>query len=203
MTRRFTGDQILIATHNSGKLEEMVQLFAPFNIKVVGAAEINLPEPEETENTFVGNARIKALAAVKASGMPALSDDSGIEVAALNGNPGVYTADWAETPNGRNFLMAMERTHVELEAINATHPRLARFCSTLVLAWPDDHEEVFEGTVEGTLVWPVRGVLGHGYDPMFQPIGHNRTFAEMTPDEKNSISHRADSFKKLIARCFG
>lgn len=203
MTRRFTGDQILIATHNSGKLEEMVQLFAPFNIKVVGAAEINLPEPEETENTFVGNARIKALAAVKASGMPALSDDSGIEVTALNGNPGVYTADWAETPNGRNFLMAMERTHVELEAINATHPRLARFCSTLVLAWPDDHEEVFEGTVEGTLVWPVRGVLGHGYDPMFQPIGHNRTFAEMTPDEKNSISHRADSFKKLIAGCFG
>ncbi|HAB37876.1 MAG TPA: non-canonical purine NTP pyrophosphatase, RdgB/HAM1 family [Rhodobacteraceae bacterium] len=203
MTRRFTGDQILIATHNSGKLEEMVQLFAPFNIKVVGAAEINLPEPEETENTFVGNARIKALAAVKASGMPALSDDSGIEVAALNGNPGVYTADWAETPNGRNFLMAMERTHVELEAINATHPRLARFCSTLVLAWPDDHEEVFEGTVEGTLVWPVRGALGHGYDPMFQPIGHNRTFAEMTPDEKNSISHRADSFKKLIAGCFG
>jgi XTP/dITP diphosphohydrolase len=99
--------------------------------------------------------------------------------------------------------MAMERTHVELEAINATHPRLARFCSTLVLAWPDDHEEVFEGTVEGTLVWPVRGVLGHGYDPMFQPIGHNRTFAEMTPDEKNSISHRADSFKKLIAGCFG
>ena len=203
MTRRFTGDQILIATHNSGKLEEMVQLFAPFNIKVVGAAEINLPEPEETENTFVGNARIKALAAVKASGMPALSDDSGIEVAALNGNPGVYTADWAETPNGRNFLMAMERTHVELEAINATHPRLARFCSTLVLAWPDDHEEVFEGTVEGTLVCPVRGALGHGYDPMFQPIGHNRTFAEMTPDEKNSISHRADSFKKLIAGCFG
>ena len=203
MTRRFTGDQILIATHNSGKLEEMVQLFAPFNIKVVGAAEINLPEPEETENTFVGNARIKALAAVKASGMPALSDDSGIEVAALNGNPGVYTADWAETPNGRNFLMAMERTHVELEAINATHPRLARFFSTLVLAWPDDHEEVFEGTVEGTLVWPVRGALGHGYDPMFQPIGHNRTFAEMTPDEKNSISHRADSFKKLIAGCFG
>mgnify|MGYP001417474459 FL=1 len=203
MTRRFTGDQILIATHNSGKLEEMVQIFAPFNIKVVGAAEINLPEPEETENTFVGNARIKALAAVKASGMPALSDDSGIEVAALNGNPGVYTADWAETPNGRNFLMAMERTHVELEAINATHPRLARFCSTLVLAWPDDHEEVFEGTVEGTLVWPVRGALGHGYDPMFQPIGHNRTFAEMTPDEKNSISHRADSFKKLIAGCFG
>ena len=203
MTRRFTGHQILIATHNSGKLEEMVQLFAPFNIKVVGAAEINLPGPEETENTFVGNALIKALAAVKASGMPALSDDSGIEVAALNGNPGVYTADWAETPNGRNFLMAMERTHVELEAINATHPRLARFCSTLVLAWPDDHEEVFEGTVEGTLVWPVRGALGHGYDPMFQPIGHNRTFAEMTPDEKNSISHRADSFKKLIAGCFG
>lgn len=203
MTRRFDGDRILVATHNAGKLEEMTELFAPFGVTVVGAAEMNLPEPEETETTFEGNARIKAVAAVKATGMPALSDDSGIEVAALDGRPGVYTADWAETPNGRDFMMAMERTHSELEAVNAAHPRQARFCSTLVLAWPDGHEEIFEGTVDGTLVWPVRGALGHGYDPMFQPVGHDRTFAEMTHDEKNAISHRADSFKKLIAGCFG
>lgn len=203
MTRRFDGDQILVATHNAGKLEEMTELFAPYGVRVIGAAEMNLPEPDETETTFAGNARIKALAAVQATGLPALSDDSGIEVAALGGRPGVYTADWAETPTGRDFMMAMERTHSELEAINAQQPRYARFCSTLVLAWPDGHEEIFEGTVEGTLVWPVRGTLGHGYDPMFQPLGHDRTFAEMTHDEKNAISHRADSFKKLIAGCFG
>ncbi len=203
MTRRFDGDQILIATHNAGKLEEMTELFAPYGVRVIGAAEMNLPEPDETETTFAGNARIKALAAVQATGLSALSDDSGIEVAALGGRPGVYTADWAETPTGRDFMMAMERTHSELEAINAQQPRYARFCSTLVLAWPDGHEEIFEGTVEGALVWPVRGTLGHGYDPMFQPLGHDRTFAEMTHDEKNVISHRADSFKKLIAGCFG
>lgn len=203
MTRRFDGDRILVATHNAGKLEEMTELFAPFGVKVVGAAEMNLPEPEETETTFVGNARIKARAAVQATGLPALSDDSGIEVAALDGRPGVYTADWAETPNGRDFMMAMERTHSELEAVGAAQPRNARFCSTLVLAWPDGHEEIFEGTVEGTLVWPVRGTLGHGYDPMFQPLGHDRTFAEMHHDEKNAISHRAESFQKLIVGCFG
>lgn len=203
MTRRFEGDRILVATHNAGKLEEMKELFAPYGVAVVGAAEMNLPEPEETETSFAGNARIKVRAAVAATGLPALSDDSGIEVAALDGRPGVYTADWAETPNGRDFMMAMERTHKELEAVNAAHPRHARFCSTLVLAWPDGHEEIFEGTVEGTLVWPVRGALGHGYDPMFQPLGHDRTFAEMTHDEKNAISHRADSFRKLIAGCFG
>jgi XTP/dITP diphosphohydrolase len=203
MTRRFDGDRILVATHNAGKLEEMTELFAPYSVKVIGAAEMNLSEPEETETSFVGNARIKALAAVRATGLPALSDDSGIEVAALDGRPGVYTADWAETPNGRDFMMAMERTHREMETMSAPHPRHARFCSTLVLAWPDGHDEVFEGTVEGTLVWPVRGTLGHGYDPMFQPTGHGRTFAEMSHAEKNAISHRAASFNKLIAGCFG
>lgn len=203
MTRRFDGDKILVATHNAGKLEEMEQLFAPYDVTVVGAAAMNLPEPEETETTFVGNARIKALAAVEATGLPALADDSGIEVAGLDGAPGVYTADWAETPNGRDFLMAMTRTHKELTDRNAPQPWHARFCSTLVLAWPDGHEEVFEGTVDGTLVWPIRGALGHGYDPMFQPIGHTHTFAEMAADEKNAISHRADSFAKLIAGCFG
>ena len=203
MTRRFDDTRILIATHNAGKLEEMEQLFSPFGVSVVGAAELGLPEPEETETTFVGNARIKAHAAVKATGLPALADDSGIEVDGLDGAPGVYTADWAETPNGRDFMMAMTRTHTELIQCATPQPWTARFCSTLVLAWPDGHDEVFAGTVSGTLVWPVRGALGHGYDPMFQPIGHSQTFAEMTADEKNAISHRADSFAKLIAGCFG
>ncbi|MEL7090502.1 MAG: RdgB/HAM1 family non-canonical purine NTP pyrophosphatase [Pseudomonadota bacterium] len=203
MTRRFTGDRILVATHNAGKLEEMEQLFAPFGVTVIGAAEMDLPEPAETETTFIGNARIKARAAVVATGLPALADDSGIMVDGLDGAPGVYTADWAETPDGRDFLMAMTRTHRELLERDAPQPWTARFCSTLVLAWPDGHDEVFEGTAEGTLVWPIRGKLGHGYDPMFQPIGETRTFAEMSFDEKNAISHRADSFKKLIAGCFG
>ncbi len=202
MTRKFTGDQILIATHNAGKLKEMAELFAPFGVRVVGAAEMKLAEPEETEDNFIGNARIKAVAAVKATGLPALADDSGIEVKALDGAPGVYTADWSETPNGRDFVMAMTKTHNLLEEKNAPHPRRARFCATLVLAWPDGHEEIFEGRVNGTLVWPMRGEIGHGYDPMFQPDGYNQTFAEMSHDEKNKISHRADAFTKLTSACF-
>ena len=203
MTRRFDGKRILIATHNAGKLEEMQQLFAPHGVEVIGAAEMILPEPEETETTFVGNARIKARAAVDATGLPALADDSGIMVDALDGAPGVYTADWAETPDGRDFVMAMTKTHEKLEAVQATHPRTASFRATLVLAWPDGHEEIFEGRVDGTLVWPIRGRTGHGYDPMFQPDGYDITFAEMDPAEKNRISHRADAFAKLIAGCFG
>ncbi|GIT86316.1 RdgB/HAM1 family non-canonical purine NTP pyrophosphatase [Roseobacter sp. OBYS 0001] len=203
MTRKFDGTRILIATHNAGKLEEMQQLFAPYGVDVVGAAEMGLAEPEETETTFIGNARIKARAAVAATGLPALADDSGIEVEALNDAPGVYTADWAETPNGRDFIMAMTKTHTKLEEINAPHPRRARFRATLVLAWPDGHDEVFDGRVNGTLVWPIRGKTGHGYDPMFQPGGHDITFAEMDPEQKNRISHRADAFQKLIAGCFG
>lgn len=202
MTRKFTDKRILVATHNAGKLEEMTELFAPHGVTVVGAAEMGLTEPEETENTFVGNARIKAHAAVKGTGLPALSDDSGIEVEALGGAPGVYTADWAETPNGRDFFMAMTKTRDMLEKIKAAEPRYARFCATMVLAWPDGHDEVFEGYANGRLVWPLRGELGHGYDPMFQPDGETRTFAEMSHDEKNAISHRADVFKKLIAGCF-
>jgi len=202
VTRKFTEDRILFATHNAGKLEELNELFAPHGVKVVGAAEMNLPEPEETEDTFVGNARIKAHAAAKATGLPALSDDSGIQVEALDNAPGVYTADWAETPNGRDFLMAMTKTHNLLEEKSAPHPRRARFCATMVLAWPDGHDEVFEGRANGTLVWPLRGDLGHGYDPMFQPDGHSRTFAEMSHTEKNEISHRADVFAKLLKGCF-
>ena len=203
MTRKFTGDRLLVATHNKGKLEEIAHLLEPYGVSVIGAAEMNLPEPEETETTFVGNARIKAHAAAKATGLPALSDDSGIEVDALDGAPGVYTADWAETNTGRDFVMAMERTHRELEAKDAPHPRTARFCCTLVLAWPDGHDEVFPGTLEGTLVWPMRGEEGHGYDPIFQPNGYDITFGEMDRWEKNKISHRADAFAKFVAGCFG
>ncbi|WP_293450489.1 RdgB/HAM1 family non-canonical purine NTP pyrophosphatase [Planktotalea sp.] len=202
MSRKFTDSTLLIATHNAGKLDEMRELLTSFGVSIVGAAEKNLPEPDETESTFVGNARIKAHAAAKATGLPALSDDSGIEVEALDNEPGVNTADWAETPDGRDFEMAMTKTHDKLEAINATHPRRARFCSTLVLAWPDGHDEVFTGKVNGTLVWPMRGAQGHGYDPMFMPDGYDITFAEMDFTVKNTISHRADAFAKLVKGCF-
>jgi len=202
MSRKFEGERILIATHNAGKLEEMRQMFSPLGITVIGAAEMDLAEPDETEDTFIGNACIKARAAVAATGLPALADDSGIQVAALGNAPGVYTADWAETPNGRDFVMAMTKTHDLLEKANAPHPRAARFCTTLVLAWPDGHDEVVEGFVDGTFVWPMRGATGHGYDPIFQPKGETRTFAEMPAEDKNDMSHRADAFKKLLAKCF-
>ena len=200
--RRFEGDQLVVATHNEGKLEEMRDLLSPFGITLTSNADHNLPEPEETETTFVGNARIKAHAAAKATGLPALADDSGIEVDGLGGAPGVYTADWSETLNGRDFVMAMERTWAELEKIDAPFPRTARFCSTLVLAWPDGHDEVFPGIMDGQVVWPMRGDNGHGYDPIFQPNGLEITCGEMDRWEKNKISHRADAFRKLVAGCF-
>lgn len=202
MTRKFSGDRLLLATHNKGKLEEVAHLLEPYGVSVVGAAEMNLAEPEETEDTFVGNARIKAHAAAKASGLPALSDDSGIEIDALDGAPGVYTADWAETGNGRDFLMAMTRAHDALIARGAPQPWHARFCSTLVLAWPDGHDEVFEGHVKGTLVWPIRGADGFGYDPMFRPDGYDQTFGEMDRWEKNKISHRARAIDAFVKGCF-
>ncbi|MGR3506589.1 MAG: RdgB/HAM1 family non-canonical purine NTP pyrophosphatase [Paracoccaceae bacterium] len=200
--RRFSGDRLLVATHNKGKLEEIADLLVPFGVAVVGAAEMALPEPDETESTFIGNARIKAHAAAMATGLPALADDSGIAIDALDGAPGVYTADWAETPNGRDFSLAMRRAHDALEAAKAPIPRTARFCCTLVLAWPDGHDEVFEGVMEGQVVWPMRGDQGHGYDPIFQPNGYDITFGEMDRWEKNRISHRAEAFKKLVAGCF-
>lgn len=200
--RRFDGTSLLIATHNKGKLEEFQQILGPLGITVTSAADHGLPEPAETEHTFVGNARIKAHAAAQATGLPALADDSGLEVAALDGAPGVYTADWAETPNGRDFIAAMHRTHAELTARNAPEPWHARFCCTLVLAWPDGHDEVFEGHAPGSLVWPRRGADEHGYDPMFQPAGETRTFAEMTPAEKNALSHRGAAIAALLKGCF-
>ncbi len=196
--RRFTGRELLIATHNQGKLDEMRHLLEPFGITVTGARDHDLPEPEETGTTFVENARIKAHSAAKATDLPALSDDSGIEIDALGGAPGVYTADWAETPNGRDFEMAMRRAHDALEAKSVPAPRRARFCCTLVLAWPDGHDEVFPGVMEGQVVWPMRGDQGHGYDPIFQPHGYDLTFGEMDRWEKNKISHRAKAVAQLV-----
>ncbi len=202
MTRRFTGDRLVIASHNKGKLEEFSALLAPLRVTCVSAADLGLPEPEETETTFVGNARIKARAAALASGLPALADDSGLTVDALGGAPGVYTADWAATPTGRDFVLAMEKTWAALQAANAPFPRTAQFCCTLLLYWPDGHEEVFEGVAPGQLVWPRRGADGHGYDPMFQPDGLTQTFAEMSSAQKNAISHRGKAVKALLDGCF-
>lgn len=202
MTRKFTGQELVIATHNHGKLEEIKHLFETFKVKIRGAGELGIIEPEETEDTFVGNARIKAHSAAKESQTPSLADDSGITIDALNGAPGVYTADWAETSGGRDFVYAMEKTQNALAEVDATHPRSAQFRCTLVLAWPDGHDEVFEGMIAGSLVWPMRGENGHGYDPIFLPDGYNQTFGEMDRWEKNRISHRADAFTKLLSGCF-
>lgn len=200
--RKFSGTQLLVATHNRGKLAEIRELLAPFGIAVISAAELDLPEPEETETTFVGNARIKAHAAARASGLPALADDFGISIDVLDGAPGVYTADWAETPQGRDFDLAMARTWREISASGAAAPHNAQFRSTLVLAWPDGEDAVFEGVMAGEVVWPPRGDNGHGYDPIFVPDGYRLTFAEMAAEEKNRISHRADAFAKLVSGCF-
>jgi XTP/dITP diphosphohydrolase len=201
MTRKLAPGRLVVATHNRGKLEEIDALLAPYGIAAVGAGDLDLPEPEETEETFVGNARIKAHAAARATGLPALADDSGIEIEALGGAPGVHTADWAETGSGRDFVMAMTRAWNALEAIGAPEPRRAAFCCTLVIAWPDGHDEVFEGRMPGRIVWPMRGDQGHGYDPIFQPEGYDTTFGEMDRWEKNRISHRARAFAELVRRC--
>lgn len=198
MTRTLAGKKLLVATHNAGKLEEMRALCAPRGIELVSAADLALEEPEETENSFVGNARIKARAAAMATGLPAMADDSGLEVDALGGAPGVRTADWAQTPDGRDFGVAMRRTHEALLQCESAPPWTARFRCTLVLAWPDGYDTVFEGVVEGHVIWPIRGAEGHGYDPMFVPAGESLTFAEMSPERKNALSHRAHALAALF-----
>jgi XTP/dITP diphosphohydrolase len=200
--RRFSGGKLLVATHNAGKLEEIAALLAAFAVQVISAADLNLPVPDETETTFAGNARIKAHAGARASGLPTLADDSGMTVDALDGAPGIYTADWAETPQGRDFSIAMQRVWAMLETLSAPYPRRAQFRCTLVLAWPDGHDAVFEGVMPGQLVWPMRGDQGHGYDPMFQPDGHVMTCGEMDRWEKNRISHRAQAFRNMVEACF-
>ncbi len=200
--RRFEEGTLVIASHNDGKLREIRALLEPFSVDVRSAAEFGLTEPEETESTFAGNARIKAHFTARETGLPALSDDSGIMVDALDGAPGVHTADWAETGNGRDFAMAMTRVWTLLEEKAAPLPRSARFCCTLCLAWPDGHDEIFEGTVRGEVVWPMRGDRGFGFDPVFLPSGETETFGEMDPAKKHAMSHRAEAFAKLVAACF-
>ncbi|QYI99650.1 RdgB/HAM1 family non-canonical purine NTP pyrophosphatase [Thalassovita mediterranea] len=196
MTRKLEKGRLVAATHNKGKVRELKDLFEPVGMEVVSAIELDLDEPEETEQTFSGNALIKARAACKATGAPALSDDSGLEVDALGGMPGVHTALWAGEP--RDFYVAMEKVETLLKESGATD-RTARFVSTLAVVWPDGHEEVFEGTVEGEIVWPPRGEKGFGFDPVFVAKGETETFGEMDPAKKHAMSHRAEAFAKLKA----
>ncbi|MET3578993.1 MAG: RdgB/HAM1 family non-canonical purine NTP pyrophosphatase [Mesorhizobium sp.] len=202
------GHEIVVASHNAGKLREFADLMAPFGIDAKSAKEYGLPEPDETGTTFEENAYIKAFAAAKATGLPALSDDSGLCVDALGGAPGVYTANWAEAPDGsRDFGMAMQRAEVALQEVGAVAPaqRKGRFVAVICLAFPDGAAEYFRGEVEGTLVWPPRGELGFGYDPVFVPDGFEKTFGEMTAEEKHgwkpgqptALSHRARAFQKF------
>lgn len=200
--RILPGEQLLVATGNRGKLAEISALLSPFGVVVVSLTELGLGEPEETERSFAGNALLKARAGAKASGLVTLADDSGLMVTALGGAPGIYTADWAEGAKGRDFGRAMEKTWGLLAAVRAAAPRVGAFCCTLALVRPDGEERVFEGRVAGQIVWPMRGVQGHGYDPIFVPDGYSETFGEMEEAVKNLISHRAQAFGKLMKECF-
>ena len=211
---RELGSRIVVASHNEGKLAEFADLLGPFGLEARSAKEFGLPEPEETGTTFEENAYIKAFAAASATGLPALSDDSGLAVDALYGAPGVYTADWATQPDGsRDFMMAMERAEAALQDKGAVEPgqRTGRFVAVICLCFPDGEAEYYRGEAEGTLVWPPRGSSGFGYDPVFLPDGHARTFGEMTAEEKHgwkpgmaaALSHRARAFKKFAEARLG
>lgn len=210
--RKLETRTIVVASHNAGKIAEIADLIGPLGFSAKSAADLKFEEPDETGTTFEENAAIKALASAKASGLPSLSDDSGLVVDALDGAPGVYTANWAEREDGsRDFGMAMEKVEEALRERGAISPaqRTARFVSVLCLAWPDGHTEVFRGEVEGTVVWPPRGTSGFGYDPVFQPAGYDTTFGEMTAQEKHgwkpgqatALSHRARAFKTFVETC--
>ena len=208
MTRSIGSGSLVIATHNAGKLKEISALLAPYGVKCISAGSLGLPEPPETGTTFVQNALLKARAAAEASGLPALADDSGLSVDALDGRPGVYTADWAERQHfegepGRDWYMAMGKVEGMLQQKGADVDRSCAFHCVLALAWPDGEQAVYEGTAPGTLTWPPRGEMGFGYDPVFVPKGRDQTFAEIAPEEKHAISHRADAFAKLVAEQFG
>ncbi len=199
--------KLVIATHNAGKLREIRALLAPYGLECVSAGDLGLPEPAETGTTFVENALIKAHAAARAANLPALADDSGLSVAALGGAPGVYTADWAQAAAceggpGRDWYLAMGKVEGKLAELGPAAPRDAWFSCVLALAWPDGSAQVYEGRVDGTLVWPPRGTLGFGYDPVFVMQGDTQTFAELDPEEKHRRSHRADAFAKLVSAQF-
>lgn len=197
--RKLVSDRLIIASHNDGKVREINELISPFGVEAVSAKKLGLNDPEETGSTFAENARIKAQAAASASGLPALADDSGLAVTALGGAPGIFSARWAGEP--RDFGLAMEKVGEQLIE-TGSDDRSARFVCALCLAWPDGHDEVFEGEVRGRLVFPPRGLKGFGYDPIFLPDGYDITFGEMEPDAKHAISHRADAFRKLTKACF-
>ncbi|MCH7628375.1 MULTISPECIES: RdgB/HAM1 family non-canonical purine NTP pyrophosphatase [Novosphingobium] len=204
---RLAPGKLIIATHNKGKLREIQALLAPYGMECLAAGDLGLPEPEETGTTFAENALIKAHAAAQAAQLPALADDSGLCVVALDGAPGVYTADWAEAAPfeggpGRDWYMAMGKVEGKLAGKGPETPRDCWFSCTLAIAWPDGTEAVYEGRAPGTLTWPPRGTMGFGYDPVFVPMGDTRTFAELDPAEKHAISHRADAFAKLVAEQF-
>jgi XTP/dITP diphosphohydrolase len=197
---RAIGERLVIATHNSGKLREITALMEPLGISCVGAEELGLPEPEEIGVTFADNADVKARQAADLSGLPALADDSGLCVDALQGRPGIFSARWAEDEAGnRDWMRAMERVWREVEAAGDDAGHDAHFACSLAIAWPNDGQaETFDGRVDGTLVWPPRGDKGFGYDPMFVPVGYDRTFGELDPEFKHRISHRANAFAKLL-----
>lgn len=204
--RKLTPGKLIIASHNQGKVKEIRALLEPYGIEPVSAGDLNLPEPEETGTTFAENALLKARASAEAGDCVALADDSGLCVAALDGRPGVYTADWAERQwfegdKGRDWYMAMGKVEGKLAEQGPDVDRSAYFIATLALAWPDGHSEVFEGRVNGRLVWPPRGTMGFGYDPVFSPNGFEETFAELDPEQKHAMSHRADAFRKLVEAC--
>ncbi|VAV92162.1 Nucleoside 5-triphosphatase RdgB (dHAPTP, dITP, XTP-specific) [hydrothermal vent metagenome] len=198
--RRFDADKLVVASHNAGKVREISALMRPFGVETLSAADLNLPEPVEDGETFIANAELKARSAAEKSGLMALADDSGLVVPALGGRPGIHSARWAINPatGARDFAYGMQKLEDELGADDRT----AYFACALTLAWPDGHVESFEGRVNGTLVWPIRGGNGFGYDPMFQADGYDITFGEMDASEKHNISHRANAFKKLIHACF-
>lgn len=197
MARRFDDRRLVIASHNPGKVREIEELLSPWSIEVVSASELNLPEPEETGDSFVSNAKLKADAAALEAKLPALADDSGLAVDALGGAPGIYSARWGGPE--KDFDAAMARVNLE---IGENPDRGARFVCALALTWPDGHSEVFEGEVAGTLVWPPRGGKGFGYDPMFLAEGDSGTYGEIDPAKKHENSHRARAFEKLIGACF-
>jgi len=197
VARRFAGGKLVVASHNTGKAREIRELLAPYPVDVISAADLNLPEPEETGLTFIANAELKARAAATTSGLVALADDSGMSVDGLNGAPGIYSARWAGPD--KDFAFAMKRVETEL---GSNPNRRAQFNCALTLCWPDGHCESFEGTLQGQLVFPPRGTKGFGYDPIFIPEGETRTFGEISADEKHAMSHRALAFRQLVAACF-
>lgn len=201
MARLFNDEKLIVASHNKGKLVEIADLLTRFDVETIGADELGLPEPEETGETFIANAELKALASATTAGLPALADDSGLAVDALDGAPGIYSARWAQTADGRDFDFAMHKVEMALNR-KPDALRTARFICALSLAWPDGHVESFEGKVDGTLVWPMRGKNGFGYDPVFLPEGGDLTFGEMQPAAKHAMSHRADAFEQLVGGCF-